>query len=80
MMKNTADTERYLKRAFDFQCFEQNAALSELISETESRCLSALTDDELELVNAAGDFESLLRSGKEKSDAGFTNQPGRGLP
>lgn len=47
-----------LEKLFDFQKFENNSRLAKLISETESRYAKALSDDELDMVNAAGDFPS----------------------
>ena len=47
-----------LEKLFDFQKFENNSRLAKLISETESRYTKALSDDELDMVNAAGDFQS----------------------
>lgn len=47
-----------LEKLFDFQKFENNSRLAKLISETESRYAKALSDDELDMVNAAGDFQS----------------------
>lgn len=66
-MKNT------LANLFDFQKFAQNSRLSELISQTEAKySIKELSDDELELINAAGDINaqnSLLRkNGGGKND------------
>lgn len=47
-----------LEKLFDFQKFENNSRLAKLISETESRYAKTLSDDELDMVNAAGDFQS----------------------
>ncbi len=47
--------ERKLSRLFDRQKFEQNARLNSIISDVESRYAGALSDDDLELVSAAGD-------------------------
>ena len=45
-----------LEKLFDFQKFENNSRLAKLISETESRYAKVLSDDELDMVNAAGDI------------------------
>lgn len=47
--------EKTLKRLFDFQKFSENPRLAEIISDVESRYGNALSDDELEWVNAAGE-------------------------
>lgn len=47
--------EKKLKILFDYQRFEQNEKLEKLIHETESRYASGLSDDDLFLVNAAGE-------------------------
>ena len=47
--------EKKLKNIFDFQRFEKNERLEKLIRETESRYAAELSDDDLSLVNAAGD-------------------------
>ena len=44
-----------LSQAFDFQRFQQNPRLAKIIGEAESRYANALSDDDLELVSAAGD-------------------------
>lgn len=49
--------EKKLKMMFDFQRFENNAKLSKLIAETETRFKKQLDDDELELIAAAGEAE-----------------------
>lgn len=46
-----------LKRTFDYQRFSPNRRLSEIIEETERRN-SALADDELFFVAAAGDIST----------------------
>ena len=47
--------EQKLKKLFDYQRFEKNEKLEKLIRETESRYAKELSDDDLALVNAAGD-------------------------
>ena len=45
-----------LSQAFDFQKFQQNPKLAGIVCETEGRyAKAALSDDDLELVSAAGD-------------------------
>ncbi len=46
--------ERKLFQAFDRQRFQQNARLAGIISDVESRYARVLTDDDLEMVSAAG--------------------------
>lgn len=47
--------DEMLKALFDFQKFSGNSRLERLINDTESRYDNALSDDDLEYVNAAGD-------------------------
>ena len=47
--------DKMLKALFDFQKFSGNSRLERLINDTESRYGNALSDDDLEYVNAAGD-------------------------
>lgn len=47
--------EQKLKRLFDYQKFQKNPRLEALLSKAEGRYEGALTDDDLELVSAAGD-------------------------
>ena len=45
-----------LSQAFDFQKFQQNPKLAGIVRETEGRyAKAALSDDDLELVSAAGE-------------------------
>lgn len=48
--------EKKLKKLFDYQRFEKNERLEKIIKETESRYGEELSDDDLSLVNAAGDI------------------------
>lgn len=48
--------ENTLKRLFDFQKFSRNSRLAGMIADTEVRYGNALSDDELEAVNAAGEL------------------------
>lgn len=52
------NTEEKLKTLFDFQRFANDSELDALIQETEDRYFKALTDEELELVSAAGEVKS----------------------
>ena len=47
--------EKKLKMLFDFQRFENNKALAELIAETENRYAVGLSEEDLALINAAGE-------------------------
>lgn len=44
-----------LKNLFDRQRFQQNPKLNSVIQDVESRYADALDDDDLDLVNAAGE-------------------------
>lgn len=63
--------EDLLKMLFDFQKFLPNEPLGVLIEDTKHRFPIMLADDELELVNAAGEPRNLTErkneDGKEKS-------------
>ena len=50
---------------FDFQKFKANKHLADLISETESKYMTELSDDDLENVNAAGDINAVVRPSKK---------------
>ena len=52
--------ERKLFQAFDRQRFRQNARLASIIGDVESRYAHALTDDDLEMVSAAGAAEPVM--------------------
>ena len=60
-MNDSTSFERRLSGLFDRQRFFRDPALDSLIDETESRCSGgwALTDDDLELVSAAGESDPL---------------------
>ena len=57
--------ENRLKSMFEYQRFEQNPRLAKLIRETESRYGAELSDDDLDIVSAAGEFE-ITNSNEEK--------------
>ena len=46
--------ERKLFQAFDRQRFQQNARLADIIGDVESRYARVISDDDLEMVSAAG--------------------------
>ena len=48
--------EQKLKRLFDYQKFQRNSRLEAMLSEAEGRYDSSLSDDDLELVSAAGNL------------------------
>lgn len=60
--------ENKLKRLFDFQKFEQNSELADLIADTHSRSARALSDDEMEFVFAAGEIDTLLEEKKKEKE------------
>ena len=51
--------ERKRFQAFDRQRFQQNARLASIIGDVESRYARALSDDDLEMVSAAGVTEPI---------------------
>lgn len=55
--------EKKLRQLFDFQKFSENLRLAEMIEETEKCYGKTLSDDDLEQVNAAGEF--VLQKGRE---------------
>lgn len=48
--------EMKLQKLFDYQGFEDNPRLAKLIAQTEARCSNQLSDEDLCMVNAAGDI------------------------
>ena len=62
----TAQTEKLLFALLDYQKFDGDAALDALIAETERRCARVLSEDELELVSAAGETTAELRNQNQK--------------
>ena len=52
---NMNNAERQLQRLFDFQRFEKNSRLENMLLDTEHRYCSAISDDDLEYVSAAGE-------------------------
>ncbi len=55
-------TEKTLKALFEYQRYQGNKRLAALIADTESRYGQALSDDALELVNAAGEADNFRDS------------------
>ena len=68
--------ERKLFQAFDRQRFQQNGRLAGIINDVESRYARALSDDDLEMVSAAGvaepikDETLLISSGMQEEKQG----------
>ncbi|MGN1103613.1 MAG: hypothetical protein ACI4QI_01935 [Candidatus Coproplasma sp.] len=56
-----------LTALFDFQRFEGNEELQSIIDDTENRCFSELSDDDLEWISAAGE-ETDLKDKKDGDD------------
>ena len=54
--------ENKLKQLFDYQKFEKNAKLDALIAGAHSRYAEALSDDDLEMVSAAGEISELNKA------------------
>lgn len=52
------NTERVLKRLFDFQKYEKNPRLERMIREAEGDA-TVLSDDELSRVSAAGEVDTV---------------------
>ena len=50
--------EKKLTRLFDYQRFENNARLSKIIAATEAKYATQLSEDDLFLVNAAGETDA----------------------
>ena len=60
--------ERMLRNLFDFQKFRENPRLAAMLADAESRC-SFVSDEDLELVNAAGElYSENPLDGKEPDD------------
>ena len=60
--------DKTLKTLFDFQRIANNRRLAALISDTQSRCKTALSDDDLLLVNAAGEPTPPKNTESDKGD------------
>ncbi len=57
--------ENKLKKLFEYQKFEQNERLAKLIAETEARQAAEISDDDLEMVAAAGEITEISIEEKE---------------
>lgn len=57
--------ENKLKKLFEYQKFEQNERLAKLIAETEARQAAEISDDDLEMVAAAGEITEISIGEKE---------------
>lgn len=51
--------EQKLKRLFAYQSFQRNPRLDDMLTEAERRYGGSLSDDDLELVSAAGEYQNL---------------------
>ena len=51
--------ENKLKKLFEYQRFEKNAKLDAMIAQTRARYDAALSDEDLEMVAAAGEVNEL---------------------
>lgn len=60
--------ENKLKNLFEFQRFEKNSQLQALIDDTHSRAAQALSDDDLDFVNAAGEIDTMLAEKKDNEE------------
>lgn len=75
--------EQKLKKMFDYQIFQKNPRLEAMLSEAEGRYDSGLSDDDLELVSAAGDGimpvycpeETINAYGEQRSAVPVINLP-----
>ncbi|MCD7867229.1 MAG: hypothetical protein LUF78_07775 [Clostridiales bacterium] len=57
-----------LKRVFDYQRFQNNARLAQIITDTLSRYGTELDDEDLSFVSAAGG-ETIRQHGKNEGDS-----------
>ena len=60
--------EKKLKQMFDYQAFSGNREIDRMMQEAETRYGSALSDDDLYFVNAAGTEIDLDREKKDQKD------------
>lgn len=58
--------EKKLKGLFDYQRFAPSSKLAKLISETEARYGTALSDDDLGFVAAAGEVEKTVKDPEDE--------------
>lgn len=71
--------ENKLKKLFDYQRFEKNAKLERLIWETENGYAAEISDDDLFLVNAAGEPMTCGAIKVENSTASADISQGTGI-
>ena len=57
-----------LKQLFDFQHFQCHQRLNEILDDVEARYVNALSDDDLDMVSAAGDAVWLSKVLEDKND------------
>ena len=60
--------EKKLKQMFDYQAFSGNKEIDRMMQEAETRYGSALSDDDLYFVNAAGTEIDFDREKKDQKD------------
>lgn len=60
--------EKKLKQMFDYQAFSGNKEIDRMLKEAETRYGSALSDDDLFFVSAAGTDIDLDREKKDQKD------------
>ena len=64
-MQGGRKMENKLKKLFEYQKFEKNAKLDALIAQTHSSYGETLSDDDLEMVAAAGEITEISVGEKE---------------
>lgn len=57
--------EKKLKKLFEYQKFEQNERITKFIAETKVHQTAEISDDDLEIVTAAGDMIAPNESDKD---------------
>ena len=57
--------EEKLSQLFDYQRFQQHPKLADMLQAAESRYASALSDDELAMVSAAGEMTDQAEKNQE---------------
>lgn len=62
--------ENKLKLLFDYQHFVNNDSLARVIVQAEADCVDGLEDDELSLVSAAGEFNTIQQHRRDGNDRG----------
>ena len=64
--------ENKLKKLFEYQKFEKSERLAKLIAETEARQATEISDDDLEMVAAAGEITEIGTGDKEINIGGHS--------